>query len=53
VLFSIVFNATELDAIDVPGQTPKKPFSGLIAFKTPFSSNFNQAISSPFKKIRK
>ena len=32
---------------DVPGATPKKPASGLIARSIPLSSGFNQAISSP------
>src|SRR6185437_14404283 len=32
---------------DVPGATPKKPASGLIARKRPFSSGLIQAISSP------
>ena len=32
---------------EVPGATPKKPASGLIARSIPFSSGFNHAISSP------
>src|SRR6266404_7706763 len=32
---------------DVPGATPKKPASGLIARKRPFSSGLIQAMSSP------
>ena len=32
---------------DVPGATPKKPASGLIARSIPSSSGFNHAISSP------
>jgi len=33
--------------IDVYGATPKKPYSGLIAYKRPSFPNFIQAISSP------
>lgn len=36
---------------DVPGATPKKPFSGLIALKLPCWSNFIQAMSSPTHSI--
>ena len=32
---------------DVPGATPKKPASGLIAYRRPSSPNFIQAMSSP------
>jgi hypothetical protein len=32
---------------DVPGATPKKPASGLIARSRPFSSGLIQAMSSP------
>lgn len=32
---------------EVPGATPKNPFSGLIALKLPWASNFIQAMSSP------
>lgn len=32
---------------EVPGATPKNPFSGLIALKLPCWSNFIQAMSSP------
>eukprot|EP01137_Pigoraptor_chileana_P003134 Opistho-2@42900 len=32
---------------DVPGATPKNPFSGLIAWRRPSLPNFIQAISSP------
>src|SRR5215210_9268688 len=32
---------------DVPGATPKKPASGLIAYSRPSSPNFIQAMSSP------
>ena len=31
----------------VPGATPKKPASGLIAYRRPSSPNFIQAMSSP------
>jgi len=30
-----------------PGATPKKPYSGLIAYRRPSSPNFIQAMSSP------
>ena len=36
-----------LDFMLVPGATPKKPASGLIARRLPSSSNFIQAMSSP------
>jgi hypothetical protein len=32
---------------EVPGATPKKPASGLIAFRRPWASGLSQAISSP------
>src|SRR5918997_1098668 len=38
--FGLVFS-------DVPGATPKKPASGLMAYRRPSSPNFIQAISSP------
>uniref|UniRef100_A0A182JJF7 Uncharacterized protein n=1 Tax=Anopheles atroparvus TaxID=41427 RepID=A0A182JJF7_ANOAO len=38
-------------SVDVPGATPKKPFSGLIARSWPFESNFIQAMSSPTHSI--
>ena len=31
----------------VPGHTPKKPYSGLMALNSPFSLNFIHAMSSP------
>jgi hypothetical protein len=37
----------EIGRYILPGATPKKPFSGLIALSTPLLSNFIQAISSP------
>src|SRR5579884_1211386 len=51
-LVKIVFLASVAMAFgfvfaDVPGATPKKPASGLIARSRPFSSGFIQAISSP------
>ena len=33
--------------MEVPGATPKNPYSGLMALKFPSSSNFIQAMSSP------
>lgn len=43
----MVFIAIGLLDLDVPGATPKKPFSGLIARSCPEESNFIHAISSP------
>src|SRR5437588_107524 len=40
IAFGFVFN-------DVPGATPKKPDSGLIARNRPLESGFSHAISSP------
>src|SRR3954465_4152124 len=42
-----VFNAFGLVFSPVPGATPKKPASGLMAYKRPSSPNFIQAMSSP------
>jgi hypothetical protein len=39
--------ALKLVSSEVPGATPKKPASGLIARRRPSSSNFIQAMSSP------
>ena len=39
--------ALGFDSIEVPGATPKKPASGLMARSWPFLSNFIQAMSSP------
>ena len=42
------FKALGFDLAEVPGATPKNPFSGLIAINFPVDlSNFNQAMSSP------
>ena len=32
---------------EVPGATPKKPASGLIAYKAPSGPGYNQSMSSP------
>ena len=45
--FSNVRMALGFDFIFVPGATPKKPASGLIAWSHPSSPNFIQQISSP------
>src|SRR5580704_3031085 len=47
VFFDSVAIAFGFVFIDVPGATPKKPVSGLIARKQPFSSARIQAMSSP------
>merc|ERR1712018_581189 len=47
VSFMMDFIATGFVSSDVPGATPKKPFSGLIARRSPYWSNRSQAISSP------
>ena len=47
VLRSIVLIAFGLVCSPVPGATPKKPYSGLIAYSRPSSPNFIQAMSSP------
>ena len=39
--------ALGLDSIEVPGATPKKPASGLMAYSRPSGPNFIQAMSSP------
>lgn len=39
--------ALALVASEVPGATPKKPASGLMAYSRPSSPNFIQAMSSP------
>jgi hypothetical protein len=44
---SIAFMAFGLVCTPVPGATPKKPASGLIAYSRPSSPNFIQAMSSP------
>jgi len=38
--------ATGLLSIEVPGATPKKPFSGLIARKSPYWSNLVEQVKS-------
>src|ERR1700735_5007944 len=47
VFDSIVLIACGLVCSPVPGATPKKPASGLIAYSRPSSPNFIQAMSSP------
>ena len=42
-----VFIAFSLVELEVPGATPKKPASGLMARSCPSEENFIQAISSP------
>ena len=44
---SSVSMAFGLVFIDVPGATPKKPASGLIAYRRPSDPNFIQQMSSP------
>ena len=46
-LRSIVRIAFGFVSSPVPGATPKKPYSGLIAYSRPSSPNFIQAMSSP------
>jgi len=46
-IFVIVSIALGLESMEVPGATPKKPFSGLMAYNRPSLPNFIQAISSP------
>src|SRR5579864_9519442 len=45
--FAMVAMALGLVSTDVPGATPKKPASGLIARKRPVASGLIQAMSSP------
>ena len=47
VFFEAASKAFLLDSADVPGATPKKPASGLMAYNLPSSPNFIHAISSP------
>src|SRR5205807_308813 len=42
-----VARALGLVLTDVPGATPKKPASGLVAYRRPSGPNFIQAMSSP------
>src|SRR3954451_24067564 len=44
---SIVFIAFGFVSTPVPGATPKKPYSGLTAYRRPSSPNFIHAMSSP------
>jgi hypothetical protein len=39
--------ALEFDCVDVPGATPKKPYSGLMAYKRPSAPGLIHAMSSP------
>src|SRR5262245_34843501 len=47
VFFAIVAIAFGFDFMLVPGATPKKPASGLIAYNRPSGPNFIHAMSSP------
>src|SRR6266436_803660 len=47
VLLESVIIAFGLVLTDVPGATPKKPVSGLIARRRPLASGLSQAMSSP------
>ena len=47
VFFSIVRMAFGFDFMLVPGATPKKPASGLIAYSRPSAPYFIHAMSSP------
>jgi len=47
VFLKIVFIALGFEVVLVPGATPKKPFSGLMALSRPSGSNFIHAMSSP------
>ena len=49
VSFKMVCMATGLLSIEVPGATPKKPFSGLIARKSPYWSNLVDKVKSSYK----
>ena len=51
VFLKMHFIATGLLAWEVPGATPKNPFSGLMARRSPDSSNLNQAMSSPTQVV--
>ena len=48
VSFKMVCMATGLLSIEVPGATPKKPFSGLIARKSPYWSNLIDKVKSSY-----
>src|SRR5579872_904543 len=43
----MVFMALAFVSVEVPGATPKKPASGLMAYSRPSSPNFIQQMSSP------
>ena len=45
--FAIVSMALAFDFMLVPGATPKKPYSGLMAWRRPSDPNFIHAMSSP------
>ena len=45
--FAIVSMALAFDFMLVPGATPKKPYSGLMAWRRPSAPNFIHAMSSP------
>ena len=47
MFLKIDFMATGLLSSLVPGATPKKPFSGLMALRSPLLSNLSHAMSSP------
>ena len=47
VFFWVEISALGLDFMLVPGATPKKPFSGLIAHRRPSGPMRSQAMSSP------
>src|SRR4249920_597452 len=50
-LRSIVAIAFGFDFLEVPGATPKKPNSGLIAYSVPSAPGLIQAMSSPMVVI--
>lgn len=47
VFSNMVCMAMGLLSVEVPGATPKNPFSGFIALNSPLELNFIQAMSSP------
>ena len=47
VFFSQAWRALGLETLEVPGATPKKPFSGLMAWRAPSLPTCIQAMSSP------
>jgi hypothetical protein len=50
-LWSAERSALGFVSSDVPGATPKKPASGLMAYRRPSSPNFIHAMSSPTVSI--